>query len=105
MSLLGFAVALYYGVHIGEVFYRYYQYRDAMASAARFASTLPDQALRERIVTRAEELDLPPEARHVRIRRVGQPNRVLISSQYEEQVDLPFFSHAFTFTPRVEAPL
>lgn len=105
LSLLLFVVVLYYGVHIGEVFYRYYQYRDAIASAARFAPSLPDDVLRTRILDRADELGMPSEARFLRIRRVGQPNRILISTTYEEHVDLPFFSHAFTFSPRVEAPL
>ena len=105
MSLLLFVVVLYYGVHIGEVFYRYYQYRDAIASAARFAPSLTDDVLRRRILDRADELGMPSDARLIRIRRVGQPGRILISTTYEERVDLPFFSHAFTFTPRVEAPL
>jgi hypothetical protein len=64
-SLLIFVAALYYGVNIGEVFYRYYQYRDAMRSAARFAPTLPDDVIVRRVVERADELGLPSKARRV----------------------------------------
>ena len=105
LSLLAFVVVLFYGVQVGEVFYRYYQYRDAMTSAARFAPSLSDDVLRRRILDKAEELGLPAEARRIQIRRIGQPGRIRISARYEERLELPFFSRQFTFEPHVEAPL
>lgn len=104
-SLLLFVAALYYGVHIGEPFYRYYQYRDAMRSAARFAPTLSDDVLVRRILAKAQELDLPPAAHRVSIRRLEQPRRVIISAEYEERVELPFFHRTLVFRPRAEEPL
>ena len=105
VSLLVFVAALYYGVNIGEPFYRYYQYRDAMRSAARFAPTLSDDVLVRRILAKAEELELPAAARRVNIRRLDAPRRVIISAEYEERVELPFFNHIFVFRPRAEEPL
>lgn len=104
-SLLVFVAALYYGVNIGEPFYRYYQYRDAMRSAARFAPTLQDDVLVRRILVKADELNLPPAAHRIRIQRLEQPRRVIISAEYEERVELPFFNHSFVFRPRAEESL
>ncbi len=104
-SLLLFVAALYYGVNIGEPFYRYYQYRDAMRSAARFAPTLSDDVLVRRILAKAQELGLPPAAHRVSIRRLEQPGRVIISAEYEERVELPFFHRNLVFRPRAEEPL
>jgi len=104
-SLLVFVAALYYGVNIGEPFYRYYQYRDAMRSAARFAPTLQDDVLVRRILVKADELNLPPAAHRIRIERLEQPRRVIISAEYEERVELPFFHRNLVFRPRAEEPL
>jgi hypothetical protein len=104
-SLLVFVAALYYGVNIGEPFYRYYQYRDAMRSAARFAPTLQDDVLVRRILVKADELNLPPAAHRIRIQRLEQPRRVIISAEYEERVELPFFHRNLVFRPRAEEPL
>lgn len=105
-SLLLFVVALYYGVKIGEPFYRYYQYQEAMKSAARFAPTLSDDVLVRRVLAKAEELGLPPAAHRVSIRRSEtSPRRVTISAEYQERVELPFFHRDLTFRPQAEEPL
>ncbi|HSE28262.1 MAG TPA: hypothetical protein VLA95_08530 [Gemmatimonadales bacterium] len=104
-SLLLFVAALYYGVNIGEPFYRYYQYREAMRSAARFAPTLSDDVLVRRILAKADELNLPPAAHRITVRRLEQPRRVIIFAEYEERVELPFFNHSFVFRPRAEESL
>lgn len=105
VSLLVFVAALYYGVNIGEPFYRYYQYRDTMRSAARFAPTLSDDVLVRRILEKAVELELPPAAHRVTIQRFEARRRIIIFAEYEESVDLPFFNHTFVFRPRAEESL
>ncbi|HJS46883.1 MAG TPA: hypothetical protein VJ773_02730 [Gemmatimonadales bacterium] len=104
-SLLVFVAALYYGVHIGEPFYRYYQYRDAMRTAARFAPTLSDDVLVRRILAKADELGLPPAAHRIRIDRDPGARRIVITAEYEERVELPFFHRNLVFKPRAEEPL
>jgi hypothetical protein len=105
-SLLLFVVALYYGVNIGEPFYRYYQYREAMKSAARFAPTLSDDVLVRRVLAKAAELGLPPEAHRVKIERTQTaPRRVIIHAEYKERVELPFFHRDISFRPQAEEPL
>jgi hypothetical protein len=103
--LLLFVAALYYGVHIGEVYYRSWQLAEEMKSQARLAPSLNDDVIQRRLVTRAEELGLPHEASNFRIVRTPRPRAIRIETRYSETVQLPFFNHTFTFTPRAEAPL
>ncbi len=104
-SLLVVVVALYYGINIGEVWYRFYQMQEEMTSQARMAPGLSDGVIRRRLQVKAEALGLPPEAREIRITRSRQGRQITIESTYDESVDLPFFNHTFNLKPRAEAPL
>ena len=105
VSLLLLAVALYYGINIGEVWYRFHQMEEEMTSQARMAPGISDGVIRQRLQVKAEALGLPPEAREFRIVRSGQARRITIESHYSESVDLPFFNHTFELNPRAEARL
>ena len=104
-SLLVVVVALYYGINIGEVWYRFYQMQEEMTSQARMAPGLSDGVIRRRLHVKAEALGLPPEAQEIRITRSRQARQIIIESTYDESVDLPFFNHTFNLKPRAEAPL
>jgi hypothetical protein len=54
-SLVLFAAALYYGVHIGEVYLRYYRLVDAMRFQAQIAPTIKDDAVIDRRLTAAAD--------------------------------------------------
>jgi hypothetical protein len=99
------AGALYYGVNIGEVYWRYYQLLGEMKSQARLASSMTDATIRRRLILEVEELGLPPDASKFSIRRSGRTQLITIETEYSESVDLPFFKHTFRFTPKVEAGL
>ena len=104
-SLLVVVVALYYGINIGEVWYRFYQMQEEMTSQARMAPGISDGVIRRRLQVKAEALGLPPEALEIRITRSRQARQIIIESTYDESVDLPFFNHTFNLKPRAEAPL
>ena len=105
VSLLVVAVVLYYGVNIGEVWYRFYQMQEEMTSQARMAPGISNGVIRRRLQAKAEALGLPPEAREFSIIRSGQARHITIESHYSESVDLPFFNHTFELNPRAEARL
>lgn len=105
VSFLLLAVALYYGINIGEVWYRFNQMQEEMTSQARMAPGISDVVIRRRLQAKAEALGLPPEARDIRITRSGQARQITIQSRYAESVDLPFFNHTFELNPRAEARL
>jgi hypothetical protein len=104
MSLALFAVALYYGVNIGQVYLRYNQLMDGMRSQAQLASSLQDDVIHRRLGQQVDSL-LPGGRPRFTIRRGGHPNRIVIETEYTDRVDLPFFKHTFVLRPRAEEPL
>ncbi|HYF38898.1 MAG TPA: hypothetical protein VD930_04350 [Gemmatimonadales bacterium] len=104
LSLAVFAVALYYGVNIGQIYFRYYQLMDGMRTQARLAPTLQDDVIQRRLVAQADSL-LPGKRPQFRITRGGTPNRIVIETVYTEGVDLPLFKRTFVMHPRAEQPL
>jgi hypothetical protein len=104
-SLLVFVAVLYYGVNIGEVFFRYYRLVDEMQTQAQLATALDDGTIRRRIQAAAQEIGLPEQAQQIRITRRAAPRAIDIETAYSETVNLPLFSHTFTFHPKATQPL
>jgi hypothetical protein len=102
LSLLLFVAALYYGVHIGEVYLRYYRLLDAMRFQAQIAPNIKDNAVIDRRLVAAADSILGQTPRF-RIDR--GPRRITIQTEYSDRVELPFFKHTFLLHPRAEAPL
>ena len=103
LSLLLFVSALYYGVHVGEVYLRYYRLLDAMRFQASIAPSVSDDVLERRLMATADSL--LGQTPTFRIVRAGNPPRITIQAEYRDSVDLPFFKRAFPLHPRAEAPL
>jgi hypothetical protein len=105
-SLLLFVAALYYGVNIGEVYFRYYRLLDEMQTQTRVASALDDGTIRRRIQAAVEEIGIPEAAgNNLLIRRTASPREIVIETRYTESVSLPFFNHTFSLHPRATQPL
>jgi len=106
LSLLLFVAALYYGVNIGEVYFRYYRLLDEMQTETRIASGLDDGTIRRRIQAAIEEIGLPQQAgSNLVILRTAFPREIVIETRYGESVSLPFFNHTFSLHPRATQPL
>jgi hypothetical protein len=102
-SVVLFLGALYYGVHIGGVYWRYYQLLDDMRQQARRAVQLTDDAIQTHLTAQADTiLGQTPD---FRIERGGRPSRITIQTEYTETVTLPGFNHTFMLRPRAEEPL
>jgi len=106
-SLLLFVAALYYGVNVGEVYFRYYRLLDEMQTETRLAAGLDDGTIRRRVQAAIEEIGLPDSAggAQLQIRRTAFPREIVIETRYSEAVSLPFFNHSFAFHPRATQPL
>jgi hypothetical protein len=107
LSLLLFVAALYYGVNIGEVYFRYYRLLDEMQTEAHLAAGLDDGTIRRRIQAAVDEIGIPDSAgdRQLQVRRTESPREIVIETRYSELVSLPFFHHSFSFHPRATQPL
>jgi hypothetical protein len=103
VSLALFIAAVYYGLHIGQIYLHYYELLDAMKFQASLAQTVPDPTIQQRLTATADSL-LGQTPRFT-IDRRSVRNRILIRTEYTERVDLPFFKHTFVLRPRAEGPL
>ena len=101
VSLVLFLAAAYYGIHIGGIYWRYYQLLDDMRQQAVFARQNTDQVIKQRLTAQADSL--LSNAPQFRIQRTN--SRVIIDTQYQESVDLPLLKRTFTLRPRAEEPL
>jgi hypothetical protein len=95
-ALIVVAVA-YFGFNVGEVYMRYYRYRDAMHQEGRFAKQNPDAVIRRRLRSVADSLGLPEDAGRISVQRSG--NHITISAQYDEVVELPLLVRTLHFAP------
>lgn len=96
LTVLAFlAVAIFIGVHVGEPYYRYYQFRDAVQQEAHFATFRTDSALRADIWANADSLVLPDGAYRVFINR--SPRSIRIRTAYDDVWSLWMYQHPVHF--------
>ena len=100
-TLLIISAVAYFGVNVGEVYLRYYRYRDAIRQEARFGRQRSDEVIRSHLRSLADSLGLPDAARRITIRR--QPQRIVIRAQYTEIVEMPGYVRELHFEPEGEA--
>jgi hypothetical protein len=103
LSLLIVAVILYFGVNIGEVYWRYYQYEDDMRQQVRFAAHKTNDAITDELRAQADSLSLPEAAGEVTVRR--SQTMISVESEYYETVELPLYARDLLFHPHAEGPL
>lgn len=104
LSLVLFTGAIVYGGQIGRIYWRYYELVDEMRQSARFARNRSDDAIRRNLRARVDELGLPEEAKRIQVRRTGPPYSILITTQYQERLDLPVGRTIYIrFRPKAES--
>ena len=99
LLLLG-AAAIYFGVNIGEVYFRFYQYQDAMRQEVRFAAHNADDVILRHLRTRVDSLGLPEGAAEVTIQRADR--HIDMQSEYYEHVELPLYVREVHLNPHAE---
>ncbi len=105
-SLLILVAGLYYGINIGQVYWRYYQLMDEMRIDARLAPSITDDVIRHRLNAKVTEIfgsdfDIP-----FKITRAGTQSRsIVIQAEYRDSVSLLLVQRGFDLKPRVEERL
>jgi hypothetical protein len=102
-SLLLIAAAVYFGVNIGEAYWRFYQYQDDMQQEVRFAAHSADDAIVTRLRASADSLALPAESERIAVRRTQ--STISIEAVYSEFVEFPMYVREIRFHPHAEGPL
>jgi hypothetical protein len=90
----------YFGMKIGQVYWENAQYEDTMKQHIRFAETLTDRQIYDRILAKADSLGLPEGAKEISLERTGR--HIAVSADYVVLVELPLHVRTFHFTPRAE---
>jgi hypothetical protein len=102
--ILILAAGIYFAFGFGEVYFRAYQFKDAMRSDAEFASNTSDAKISSHLAALADSLNMPPSAGEITI--VRSPRTITLSSDYDEVIKLPFKKEkVIHFHPSVEAGL
>ena len=102
-GLLLVAAALYFGVNVGEAYWRFYQFQDAMSQEVRFARQISDDRIKLHLKAYADSLGLPEEASDITVNRTS--NDISVSAEYSERVELPLFARQIRFNPRAQGRL
>ncbi len=102
LVLLVLAAVFYFGVDVGEVYWRFYRFRDAVEQETQYGTTRTDEEIKRRLVALVDSLGLPEEAsRRLEIRRSA--NRLVVQTAYTEHVDIPFYKRDIRFAPSAES--
>jgi len=97
LGLALLAAAVYFGANLGAPYLRFYRFRDAVETEARFARQNSNAAILAKLRAAADSLGLPPEAKRIQIRRT--PTGIRIGAEYYETVETPFFVRQIHFAP------
>lgn len=100
LTVLLTVIVAYVCLDLGEVYWRYYQFSDAMRQEARFATSRTDAEIVDRLRSYADSLGLPEAAGRIRVRRT--PSRIVLGSSYVERVRLLRYERDIRFAPRAE---
>lgn len=90
----------YFGMNVGEAYWRYYKYRDAMRAEVQFRAGLPIPQIKARLAAVADSLGLPEDAGIVVVRKEGR--QIFIEAHYEETIQLPGFRRDLHFEPKAQ---
>ena len=102
-ALLIVAAAMYFGINIGEAYWRFYEFQDAMRQEVRFAKQIPDERIKLHLAALADTLGLPEEATEITVDRTA--GDISVSAEYSERVELPLYVRIIRFRPRAQGPL
>jgi len=103
LLLLLVAAVMYFGVNVGEAYWRYYEFQDAMRQEVRFAKQISDERIKLHLAAFADSLGLPEEATDITVNRTS--GEISVSATYSERVELPLFARHIRFNPRAQGRL
>jgi hypothetical protein len=86
----------------GMVAWRYYQLKDEAQQLVVFGAAVPPNTLKDQILEKAEELDVPLDPADIEVRR--ERNRTWVEAYYTEDVEFfPSFVYPLDLTLSVES--
>jgi hypothetical protein len=105
LTLAVLAAGVYLTIANVRTYINYWAMKDEMRVQAQFANNLDDESIRRRLRAKADELQLPPEARRITIRRRTRPREIVITTEWEVMLKLLVTTMPLTFSPEVRQQL
>jgi hypothetical protein len=99
-TLLVMAAIVYFGVNLGRVYWRFYEYQDDMRQEVRFASQHTNDQIVTALRASADSLGLPEGAGKISIRRNN--TSISVEAEYYENVELPMYVKELHLHPHAE---
>jgi hypothetical protein len=104
IALIVVAVAIFLGMKIIPVRISAYEFRDTLREEARYAAVRDDDAtVAKRIMTKAQELEIPMKRSQLELRRTT--GEMIITAHYEQPIDLKVTTYVYKFRATERAPL
>lgn len=102
IGVLVVAAAFYVAWQLFPPYYNNFQFQDEIESQARLNSytSKSEQEIKESLIKKARELDLPLTSDQVKVQRIG--TELAISADYSIHVDLPGYPLDLHFTPQTK---
>jgi len=104
-GILVLCLFIYLGVKVVPVMINVYEFRDSIEEQARFAA-MPrhdDEIVKNNILHKARELDLPVGAKDVLVSRTS--SRIDIKVKYIVPITTPFYTYNWSLDESLSAPL
>jgi len=96
IQLLIAALILNAGWHIGNAYYKYYNFKDDVQQAALFGNSKSEVELQNRVLQLASQSQLPLAAENVSVRRENE--HTFVNAAYTEQVQIvPTYFYPYEF--------
>lgn len=106
MSLVLWLIVLaaigYYGFEIGGVYLRRIKLEEAVKLRLAYAGQLTKEAIHERVVDDIVRMDLPYQARNVRLVETERPRALQVWISYAETVNLLFTTKKFPVSIEIQ---
>jgi len=98
------AVSIYLGIKVIPVLIDGYAFRDYLKEEARFAALRnKDDEVRERVLRKAREMELPVKPAQVSVSRAGTFFEIKV--KYDVPIETPVYTYDMAYDEQIRAPL
>ena len=103
LGIFVIVVVVYVGAELIPPYFSNYQFEDEIQTEARMStySTKPEEAIRESVFKKAQDLEIPISREQIKVQRFGAQGTgsILIETQYTVHVSLPGYPLDLNFHP------
>jgi hypothetical protein len=100
-TILLIVAAGYVGYIFVLPYYHYNAFESRVAEMVPYYRNHPPEYIHDAVMDIAKEFDLDLKPKQVRVQVLKRDNRIIIDVEYQQQVELPFYTHTLTFKPHL----